>query len=145
MKRIILLIIITIMLCGCDKTQRDVTKHLFYPFEPWIYEKNQYDQFMQLYKQRIGADPNSGIINYQFIPYPLRVNRKDFYDSITAITFAIVNDPNRGVLVITEEWYYSIFIDHPILLKREIINTDTEKIEEHITADKTTLIEINLD
>src|SRR5262249_54952307 len=124
--------------CKRDDTQRQVTNRLFAPFsEPEA--ADQKAAFLASYRERVGVSPDASIINYDFHPFFLRREDKDFSDSIAVFAHSIINDPKRGMLSVKEEWYYSTLQIKPLLLRRQVISMDKKKFEEEVWASDTLL------
>ncbi len=120
----ILSFILLLSLFGCgDSTQREVIHALFKPFslpDNSVLRK----EFRAQVIERAGADPDSGIIEYKFVPLMIRETKNDFCDSICARIICLINDPNLGTLVLGEDWYYSLETIEPLLLRRRVLSEE---------------------
>ena len=123
--------------CNRDQTQKDITNHLFAPFS-MPERADQKSQFLAAYRERIGVSPDSAIIGYTFHSFFLRKEDREFSDSIAALTHSVVNEPKRGMLSVTEQWYYSTYQSKPLLLRRTVISWD-RGFEDEIWASETIL------
>ena len=124
--------------CERDQTRRKVTTSLFGPFSI-PEEPDQRSQFLAAYRERIGVTPDSTIIGYEFHPFLLRRDEKAFADAMAALVHSVVNEPKRGMLSVTEEWYYSTHQIKPLLLRRQIISLDRKEFEDEIWVSESIL------
>jgi len=130
LKNYAIFLFIALFLTACSKNQiqREVTAYLYEPFSTPT-EPEKFKEFSKNIKLRIGVSENAEIISYEFASSFLRVNEKDFWNSIAASVEIFVKDPVMGRLSINEEWYFSTHQVTPLLLYRRVYALDLQTPE----------------
>ncbi|MGJ8641483.1 MAG: hypothetical protein ACSHYA_18985 [Opitutaceae bacterium] len=132
--------LIAILLVGCesDTTQADILKHLIEPFSINEQNEDKESKILNL-KTRNNLSPDSTIIDYQISSKLIEMNKEDFCDSMVVLVSMIVNDPQKGMLKIDEEWYHSSHQFDPLLLRRQIFGIDQKKYIYESWAEETVM------
>lgn len=121
MKILHLVLLSLILQVGCesDSTQAEILKYLIDPFTIEVDDENKEEKILD-FKARNQLPFDASIIDYKVTPKLIEMNQDAFIDSMVVLVSSIVNDPQKGMLKIDEEWYYSSNQPTPLLLRRRI-------------------------